>query len=135
MTDSSSIPDKCDFCGLRVRYEHTLVERLTTQSVMDDFAQLHILEKHGIIDNVPPRKMLAVIGGHRPDSTSFCAVNSSAWNNRQQQCRYWTLKIRGATLADYLAIYHSQRNNLIAIGFSVVAIVVSVVLAIVGWAT
>ena len=135
MTHEPQIPDKCDFCGLRVYYEHTLIERLTATTIDNDFGKLHELKRLGIIENVPPRKMLAVIGSNTPEYTSFCAVNSSAWSNRQQSCQYWTLKIKDATVADHLAIYHSQRNHSVAIAWAVAAIVVAVVLAIASGAT
>ena len=93
--------------------------------------KLHELRNAGIIDKVPSRKLSISIGSDEPGSTAFCAVNAPAWRNKQQKCEHWSLKIKDAGIADYMAMHQNQRNNLLALWISIVAIVISVLVAIV----
>ena len=123
------LPDKCDFCGLQAHYVHVYIGH--AQEIDQSFSALHRLKTEGIIDSVPRRRMTASIGAPTPDTTSFCAVNSSAWSNKQTSCRYWSLRIKDADLADYLAIYHTKKNQEVATILSVLAVCIMVVVAII----
>ncbi|MBI2398472.1 MAG: hypothetical protein HYV17_11810 [Xanthomonadales bacterium] len=98
------------------------------------FQDLHLLRQQGIIDSVPSRVVTPAMGrmaAFSKGSTESCAVDSSAWRNRHQGCRFWQMKIKDASLSDHLAIYHSRRNQEIAAGLAVLAICISVIVAIV----
>ena len=131
MTHTPSPPDKCDFCGLRVFYLDSPQPVDGINSVDSDFAKLRQLKDAGIIDAVPSRKIGLSIGSDEPGSTAFCAINAPAWRNKQQKCEHWSLKIKDAGIADYMAMHQTQRNNLLALWISIVAIVISVLVAIV----
>ncbi len=130
MKQVSPISDKCEFCGLCVDYDHRLTQQKTAESIDNDFAKLHELKRKGIINTVPSRKVHAGLGSNMLHRTAFCAINSSAWNDKQQKCQYWSLKIKDGNVVDYLAIYHSKRNHITLIVLSVIAITVAIVVAI-----
>ncbi len=131
MESDQQLPDKCKFCGLCVTYQDSFAALLTETSIDNDFPQLHRLKKEGIIDKVPLRYSKVVLGNELKNTTSFCAISASAWQNPRQACEHWTLKIQGASIADYLAIHHSNRNNTLAIWISVLALFLTIVVAIV----
>ena len=137
MTDSSQpLPNKCDHCGLRVFMWHRNVGSAGEADAA--FSDLHRLKNAGIISSVPRRRVGASIGGPfyiGEGTTSFCAVNASAWSNRATGCKHWQLKMDAASLSDYLAIYHANRNQEIATGLAVLAIVITVVISIVQLST
>jgi len=130
MSDSGDrIPDKCTHCGLRVFLFHPIGPLSGT--VDHQFQELHKLKAAGIIRSVPRRKLGVSLGSREPDTTEFCAVDAPAWGNVHTPCKYWTQKIQGAELAAYLAIYHTRKNQEIAVLLGVLAVVVAVVIAIV----
>ena len=123
------IPNKCDFCGMRVYYAHSGAG--STTQIDQQFSALHRLRAEGIIESVPSRHMTVGIGSPDPDTTSFCAINASAWNNKLTPCRYWSLQMQGAKLSDYLTIYHAKRNQEIATLLSVLGVCITIVIAII----
>lgn len=123
---SENLPNKCDSCGLRVYLTHHGAG--ATASIDKQFSDMHLLRRQGIIETVPQRYMTA---GSQASTTSYCAVNASAWNNKLTPCRFWSLQIGGTSLADHLTIYHSRRNQEIATLLSVVGVVITIVIAIV----
>jgi hypothetical protein len=97
------------------------------------FGQLHRLKREGIIESVPPRLEKVTIGGPawELDTTSFCAINASAWANKATSCRHWQLRINGATLSDHLAIHHGKTNREIATALAVLAMFLTILIAII----
>ena len=129
---ADSLPNKCDFCGLcAIR---TNQYRGSTALSDHEYTNLKTLEQEGIVEAVPPHETTMPSGITAliiESTTKFCAVNASAWNNKLTSCRYWKLRMDGASLSDYLTIYHTQRNQEIATGLALLAIVVTVVLSII----
>ena len=102
------------------------------------FSELHRLKNEGIIDSVPGRVVGVSIGVPYyagEGTTSFCSIDASAWSNKAVGCRHWQLRIDDAKLSDHLTIYHAKRNQEIATGLAVVAIVITVVVAIIQLST
>ena len=131
MENSSPLPNKCQHCGLRVYMWHQAMGSAEQSDAT--FLELHALKKADILPSVPPR--MVVPSSYNGGSTSFCAINAPAWSNRNTRCKYWQLKIPEAKLSDHLTIYHSKRNQEIATGLSVLALCVTVIIAIVQLST
>ncbi len=122
---TETLPNKCDFCGLRVLYRHHSSDGTT--SIDEAFTQLHQLKARGIIKHVPPRNIgVSNLPGDF-GSTAFCAVNSKAWKDHIKPCKHWALKIDDASVADYLSIYHEKRSRILTVWVGIAAIVVAII--------
>jgi hypothetical protein len=94
------------------------------------FVEAHELKRAGIVSSVPRR--IVTPGFTPPDygSTSFCAVDSSAWSNPQQQCQSWTLKKPQMSIADYIAIDQAEKHSRASIWITIVGIIAAFIIAI-----
>lgn len=127
---ASSLPSKCDLCGLRVFYSFRSGAETTSSD--EAFGRLHVLGDHGVIRkrSVPTRVVsMSNISGDS-GSTAFCAVTSKAWQRNEMRCKHWTLRIESASVADYLSLYHARRSYHSAIWLGVGAIIVALSIAL-----
>ena len=124
----SSIPNKCNSCGLKVAEHFRTAASVQASDQM--FGEAHELKREGIISSVPRR--LVTPGFMPPDygSTSFCAINSSAWSNPQQKCSSWTLKKPGMAISDYIAIDQAEKHSLASTWITIVGIIAAFIIAI-----
>lgn len=104
------LPDKCKHCGLRVKYDF----KFAGQSMTSDtaFGELHQLHKAGF---VPEFRRRVTESNTDFGSTEICAISSSAWLKANEICKHWVLRIEGASIADYLSIFHDKRNYRVTI--------------------
>lgn len=93
------LPNKCDFCGLRVGFR--LLSEADVKASDSEFVQIRRLYDAGVIGKFFSRDMT-------PDTTSFCAIGSNRWN-KPVNCPHWIKKFHGATLPDYLSIHQSEQ--------------------------
>lgn len=124
------LPDKCQHCGLRVKYDFESVG--DSMSSDKAFVELHRLHDAGII---PVRYRRSVSISNTPDdfgSTEICAIASDSWLKRGTSCKFWVLRVNGASVADYLAIHHARVANRTAIVLGVVGALVALTIALVG---
>jgi hypothetical protein len=124
----SPLPNKCNYCGLRMQYVfHTAAE---TKGSDQAFSELRELYNRKVIKQMFPH--IAGMSNVPGDfgSSEFCAVASKAWNKNEKHCAHWSLKVEGASVADYLSIYQDRRTYGATFWFGVVA-VLSLLVAIV----
>jgi hypothetical protein len=107
--NATRVPNKCKYCGLCVRY--TFLDAPGTRSNDQAFGELRVLNEQRIVRQRFPR--LVGMSNTPGDfgTTEFCAVAAPAWLQNDRRCKHWSLKIEGATIADYLAL-HSSRDTL-----------------------
>jgi hypothetical protein len=127
MTDAP-LPNKCEYCGLRVQYTF----RSSNETAESDqaFTNLRVLRDRKIIKPVFRRLVAASDDRRDFGATHFCAVSSSAWLKNDKPCSHWSLRIDGASIADYLSIYHNRRNYNLAKWAAIVAVIMAVLIAI-----
>lgn len=65
-------------------------------------------------------------------STEICAVASDSWLRPKVSCRHWVLRIKGASIADYLAIHHSRLSYRLTVTAAIVGGFLAIVLAAIG---
>ena len=118
------LPNKCDYCGLRVRYEFGSAD--ATAKSNQDFLDLRKLHEAGIVKKVFSRALAISTKPGDFVSTEFCAVASKAWRKNEQRCKHWTLRIKRASVADYLSIYNDRRNRRAAVWLGIGAIIGSI---------
>lgn len=99
------LPDKCKHCGLRVKYDFTSADESITSDAA--FGEINKLSAAGYIPKYRRRVNASNINY---GSTEICAVSSKSWLNPMKKCKHWVLRIEGATISDYLSIYHDKRN-------------------------
>jgi hypothetical protein len=122
------LPNKCDYCGLCVTYAFGSAS--ATHSSDADFTALHKLKTRGILKSVPARLMGASNTPGDFGSTAFCAVGSKAWQKREMRCKHWRLRIKDASIGDYLSLYHDERSARISLWVGIAAIVIGVLVAV-----
>jgi hypothetical protein len=122
------LPNKCDYCGLCVSYAFGSAS--ATHSDDADFTALHKLKSKGVLKSVPARLVGASNLPGDFGSTAFCAVESKAWQKRDKRCGHWRLRIKGASIGDYLSLHHDERNARISLWVGIVAIVIGVLVAV-----
>ena len=114
------LPNKCDYCGLRVSYSGV--------GLQEDIRRIHILQQCGLA-RYPARNIDLVIGAEQPDNDEFiCAINEiKYWNNNKIKCPYWILNLPGSDMGinDYLSIHHTKNNAVKANIISFVAVVIA----------
>jgi len=120
MDEQLPLPNKCDYCGLRVRY--VLASPASSQQHDKDFANLRRLQCAGIVDQEFRRNMVMSVETASPDTTDICAIAARAWNNNDEKCSHWMIKIEGATVADHLAIKESKSNFRVAVAAMVISL-------------
>jgi hypothetical protein len=122
------LPNKCAYCGLRMQY----VFQTAAETAGSDraFSELRVLYNRKVIKQMFPRIVgMSNIPGDF-GSSAFCAVASKAWNKNSKRCAHWSLRVDGASVADYLSIYEDRRTYGATFWFGVVA-VLSLIVAIV----
>lgn len=122
------LPNKCDYCGLCVTYAFGSASATTNSDA--DFTKLHQLKSRGVLKSVPARVLGASNTPGDFGSTAFCAVGSKAWQKRAKRCKHWRLRIAGASIGDYLSLYHDERNAQISLWVGIFAIVIGVLVAV-----
>ena len=127
MTEPTKLPDKCQYCGLRVQYAFRSAAE--THDSDKAFAELRQLHQAGI---VKPRYSRAIGMSNVPGdfgTTDVCAVASAAWLRPDKACGHWVLRIEGASVADYQSIHHDRKNHGVAVWAAVAAAVLAVLIA------
>ena len=123
-----SLPNKCEHCGLRVYHSFRSIGETTSSD--KTFADLRTLHEKGIIKPVYSRVIGASNDPRDFGETEFCAVASKAWHKNAMPCSHWVLRIAGASVADYLSIYHNRRNYSLAQWAGISAILIAIAIAV-----
>ncbi|MBV1876039.1 MAG: hypothetical protein KUG79_00220 [Pseudomonadales bacterium] len=99
--------NKCDACGLRVKFnQRDLSESTTTE---DFFRRLRALQSQKIVPKGWPRVINASIGTPEPDDSSeICAINHSSWRKNRKKCPHWQPSI-GLSLGEYLSLHEARK--------------------------
>ena len=118
---SPDFPNKCDICGLRVKYgtadKETETALLTAAKLAEAGLAIY-----------PPRNINVSVGSSH--DTYFCVLaNVKYWNQKTRKCPDWQLKLPepGLTLSDYLSIHHSRNNTRIAIRLGFLAAILTLI--------
>ena len=117
---AESLPNKCDFCGLRVHIRFR--DAAASLAHDEESAKIYRLNAAGVIRQRFPRNVMMSIGGSVPDfgSTAYCAIDSDRWQ-KPVNCHYWVRRFDGSTVADYMAIHQDRRMLSMQLAANIIA--------------